>query len=161
MISSPSMILLLQKTENKESSVDEFRDLVNANDTWKSMIDCTQSIDHVQSELTLLFPSLAPKSHSTVEKPLERTLAVIRPSALKLFKGSTTKSSCPSLDAFRLDVIIKRIEDSGFEISRTSEIQLTKEQVEQFYGHKKDKPYFDDLVQEMTRWEIAEPSLVC
>lgn len=145
------MVLLLQKTENKESSVDEFRDLINANETWKSMIDCTQSIDHVQSELTLLFPTLAPKSHSPVEKPLERTLALIRPSALKLYKGSTKKSSFQSFMTSRLDVIIKRIEDSGFEISRTSEIQLTKEQVEQFYAHKKDKPYFNDLVQEMIR----------
>lgn len=48
-------------------------------------------------------------------------------------------------------MIIERVADSGFEISRTAEIQLTKEQVEEFYAHKKDQPFFDDLVQEMTR----------
>jgi hypothetical protein len=35
----------------------------------------------------LLFPNVAQKPHSAHEKPLERTLAIIRPSALKVFKG--------------------------------------------------------------------------
>lgn len=39
------------------------------------------------SELMLLFPNVAQKPHSAHEKPLERTLAIIRPSALKVFKG--------------------------------------------------------------------------
>jgi transposase len=35
----------------------------------------------------LLFPNIAQKPHSPHEKPLERTLAIIRPSALKIYKG--------------------------------------------------------------------------
>lgn len=35
----------------------------------------------------LLFPNIAQKPHSPLEKPLERTMAIIRPSALKVYKG--------------------------------------------------------------------------
>jgi len=35
----------------------------------------------------LLFPNIAQKSHSSLEKTLERTMAIIRPSALKIYKG--------------------------------------------------------------------------
>jgi hypothetical protein len=35
----------------------------------------------------LLFPNVAHKPHSEHEKQLERTLAIIRPSAWKLYKG--------------------------------------------------------------------------
>lgn len=48
MTNSPSIALLLQKTEEKDASVDDFRDLVNSDETWKEAIDCTQSIDNVQ-----------------------------------------------------------------------------------------------------------------
>ena len=40
------------------------------------------------SEANLLFPNLYAKSPTPIEKPVERTLALIRPSAYKLFKGS-------------------------------------------------------------------------
>lgn len=32
---------------------------------------------------------------------------------------------------------------------RTTEVQLTREQAEQFYAEKADEPYFEDLMQEM------------
>lgn len=32
---------------------------------------------------------------------------------------------------------------------RTTEMQLTREQAEQFYAEKADEPYFEDLMQEM------------
>ena len=32
---------------------------------------------------------------------------------------------------------------------RTTEVQLTREQVEQFYADKKGEPYYEDLIQEM------------
>ncbi len=41
------------------------------------------------SELILLFPNIAQKSNSPLEKTLERTMAIIRPSALKIYKGLT------------------------------------------------------------------------
>ena len=115
MITGPSVVLLLQKTESKESSVNDFRDLIHGNEEWKAMIDCTQSSENAQQwvvlftdgereityfvsfslddhrELILLFPNIAQKPHSPPEKPMERTLAVIRPHALKLHKGSEAK----------------------------------------------------------------------
>jgi hypothetical protein len=48
MTSGPSIALLLQKTDAKDSSVDDFRELVNSDETLKSTVDCTQSIDHIQ-----------------------------------------------------------------------------------------------------------------
>lgn len=50
------------------------------------------------------------------------------------------------------DAIIQRIQDSGFEVTRTTEVQLTPEQAESFYAQKKNEPYFDDLIKEMTRY---------
>ena len=46
MISGPVMVLLIQKNENKETTVDDFRDLLQANESWHSLLDCTQSMDH-------------------------------------------------------------------------------------------------------------------
>jgi hypothetical protein len=54
MISGPAVVLLLQKSESKESSVDDFRDLIHSNEEWKSMIDCTQSADHAQQSVVVL-----------------------------------------------------------------------------------------------------------
>jgi hypothetical protein len=48
MISGPSIVLLLQKSDAKDSSVDDLRELINSNETWKATVDCTQSIDNVQ-----------------------------------------------------------------------------------------------------------------
>ena len=47
---------------------------------------------------------------------------------------------------------MSRIEENGFDITRTKEVQLTPEQVEEFYAAKKDEPIYTDLVQEMTRY---------
>ena len=40
-------------------------------------------------------------------------------------------------------------------MARTTEIHLTKTQAEEFYADKKDKPYFHDLIEEMTRYVNA------
>ena len=48
MISGPSVVLLLQKTDAKDASADDFRELVNSDDTLKTTVDCTQSMDNVQ-----------------------------------------------------------------------------------------------------------------
>ena len=49
MISGPSVVLLLQKTDRKESSVDDFRELANSDDSWKATVDCTQTMDHAHA----------------------------------------------------------------------------------------------------------------
>jgi hypothetical protein len=48
MTSGPSVVLLLQKTEAKDASVDDFREFVNSDELLKENVDCTQSIDNVQ-----------------------------------------------------------------------------------------------------------------
>ncbi|UJR31186.1 hypothetical protein I4U23_018693 [Adineta vaga] len=132
--SGPSIVLLLQKTDGKETTVEEFREFVNSDELLKAHVDCTQSTDTLQQELMLLLPSIAQKPQSAREKQIERTLALVRPSALKLYK----------------DAIIKRIQESGFDVTRTAEVQLTQAQAEQFYAGKKDQPFYQDLIHEMT-----------
>ena len=48
MTSGPSIVLLLQKTDAKEASLDDFRELVNSDELLKATVDCTQSADNVQ-----------------------------------------------------------------------------------------------------------------
>ncbi|CAF1180180.1 unnamed protein product [Adineta ricciae] len=134
MTSGPSIVLLLQKTDAKEASLDEFRELVNSDQLLKETVDCTQSADNVQQDLMLLLPNVAQKPQSAREKEIERTLALVRPSALKLYK----------------DAIVKRIQESGFSVTRTAEVQLTQAQAEQFYAEKKNEPFYQDLIKEMT-----------
>ncbi|CAF0900822.1 unnamed protein product [Rotaria sordida] len=136
MTSGPSVVLLLQKTDAKASTVDDLRELVNSDELLKTNVDYTPSTDNIHDELMLLLPHIARRPR-TPEENLERTLAIIRPSALKLYK----------------DAIIDRIRDSGFEVTRTLEIQLTRQQVEEFYASKKNEPYYEDIIQEMTRYK--------
>ncbi|CAF2556903.1 unnamed protein product [Rotaria sp. Silwood2] len=133
MTSGPSIVLLLQKTDAKDSTVDELLDLVNSDELLKENVDCTQSMDNIHEELTLLLPNIVQRPR-TPEGNLERTLAIIRPSALKFYK----------------DAIVSRIRDSGFEVTRTTEIQLTRPQAEEFYAAKKNESFYEDLIQEMT-----------
>ncbi|CAF1064773.1 unnamed protein product [Rotaria sp. Silwood1] len=133
MTSGPSIVLLLQKTDAKDSTVDDLHELINSDELLKANVDSTPSTDNIHDELVLLLPNIVQRPR-TPEDNLERTLAIVRPSALQLYK----------------DAIISRIRDSGFEVTRTSEIQLTQEQVEEFYAAKKNEPFYEDLVQEMT-----------
>lgn len=50
------------------------------------------------------------------------------------------------------DEIIDRINESGFKIAATKEQQLTRELAEEFYADHKDKDYYNDLVDHMTRF---------
>lgn len=43
---------------------------------------------------------------------------------------------------------------------RTTEIQLTREQAEQFYAEKADEPYFEDLMQEMISYVQSKTKLI-
>lgn len=49
------------------------------------------------------------------------------------------------------DEIIKRMQELGFAILRRKETTLTTDVAEQFYRDQKDKPYFSDLIQHITR----------
>jgi|LakMenEpi03Aug12_release.lakeMendotaPanAssembly.Ray.scaffolds.fasta_scaffold1234236_1 nucleoside diphosphate kinase len=76
--------------------------------------------------------------------PVQRTLALIRPSAFNAHK----------------DEIIKKIEHSGFKIAMNKVINLTKEQAEQFYAEHKGQPFFDSLVSEMSSGSMLALCLV-
>lgn len=67
----------------------------------------------------------------------QKTLALIRPSALAKHK----------------DQILAKIKEHGFKIAMTKTIKLERAQAEEFYSEHKDKPFFNDLVTEMTRFE--------
>ncbi len=75
-------------------------------------------------------------SNKSSPKNIQRTLAVIRPHAFANHK----------------DQILKRIKDSGFEIAMTKSVSFDENQAKEFYAEHKDKPFFDDLVKEMTRY---------
>ncbi len=66
----------------------------------------------------------------------KRTLALIRPSAFAAHK----------------DAIIERIKENGFEIAMAKTLQFSQSDAEDFYKEQKDQPFFDDLVNEMTRY---------
>jgi nucleoside diphosphate kinase len=66
--------------------------------------------------------------------PIQRTLAIIRPSTFANHK----------------DTILKRIEQAGFQIAFHKTVRFEQESAEEFYAEQKDEPFFDDLVAEMT-----------
>lgn len=44
-----------------------------------------------------------------------------------------------------------KIKEAGFQVAMQKEMQLTKEQAEEFYSEHKDQPYFDELTNRMSR----------
>ena len=49
------------------------------------------------------------------------------------------------------DDIIQKIQEAGFEIAMTKEVELSKEEAEEFYSEHKDEEYFDSLTSHMSR----------
>lgn len=50
-----------------------------------------------------------------------------------------------------LDEIMQKIHEAGFTIALQKEVQLTREQAEGFYKEHAGQPYFEELVDRMTR----------
>ena len=48
------------------------------------------------------------------------------------------------------DDIVAKIRESGFKIAMKKEVQLNKEQAEEFYSEHKDQEYFDELTNRMS-----------
>lgn len=71
---------------------------------------------------------------------MERTLAIIKPDAVK--KRVIGK-------------IIQRIEDEGFEILAMKMLHLTKEEAKQFYYVHKDKPFYESLTDFMSSGRVV------
>lgn len=49
------------------------------------------------------------------------------------------------------DAIIDKIHEAGFRIAARKETTITRDIAEKFYEDQKDKEYFNDLVEHMTR----------
>lgn len=54
-------------------------------------------------------------------------------------------------------MILSKVKESGFTVSLSNETHLTKEMAEQLYSEHRDKDYFEDLTNMMTRQAIYIP----
>ena len=153
MTSGPSVILLLSKMGlTGEGVIQEFRDIIGPFDMEtakeespqsiralystsdiQNAIHSSSSIEQAAKELAFFFPeSNVPYVRGTV--PEERTLALIRPDALAEHK----------------EELLQRIRDAGFEISFAREVQLTREQVEDFYISQREEEGYEKLLEGMS-----------
>ncbi|XP_074646770.1 thioredoxin domain-containing protein 6-like isoform X2 [Tubulanus polymorphus] len=154
MISGPSHVLVLTKGETGENVIQDFRDLLGpknveeaketapdslrakfGTDNYVNAVHGADSEDTVNKELAFFFPNFAlPTVKKSAKPKVQRTLALIRPDALRENKDS----------------IMEKIQEAGFEVAIQKEIQLTQEQAEEFYKEHKEQPYFEELVARMT-----------
>jgi len=72
--------------------------------------------------------------------PLERTLCIIKPDAVEKRK---------------VGAILQRIEEAGFRILALRMTQFTRLQAEGFYDVHRQRPFFAELVQFMTRSPVV------
>jgi len=94
-------------------------------------------------DLTLHAPHVdAGVSAATLRRPMERTLAIVKPDAV---------------GAANTGAILSRIEQSGLRIIGLRMVHLSKEDAERFYAVHKERPFFDSLVAFMT----SGPAVVC
>ncbi|XP_019364608.1 PREDICTED: thioredoxin domain-containing protein 3 isoform X1 [Gavialis gangeticus] len=137
MTSGPTLALALVR----ENAVQHWRDLLGPKTLEEAKEKCPTSlraeyaIDNVP--FNLLHGSSSPdQAQKELEFffPMEHTLAVIKPSALKEHK----------------DDIIQEVTNAGFIVSEMKEICFTHEMAEQFYKNHEGKPFFDQLVNYMS-----------
>ncbi|XP_078702258.1 thioredoxin domain-containing protein 6-like isoform X3 [Branchiostoma floridae x Branchiostoma belcheri] len=156
MASGPSHVLVLSKGDEAGAEViDEWRKIIGPFDssvakeeapdslraqygTDKSMNALHGSDSHEMAtrELAFFFPNFQiPKAEAKpAQKRLQRTLALIRPDALKNHK----------------DEILAKIQEAGFTVALQKEMQLTKDQATEFYKEHEGQDYFEQLIESMT-----------
>ena len=59
--------------------------------------------------------------------------------------------SCVAFTSCVPDEIMDKITEAGFQVAMQKEMQLSKEQAEEFYKEHRDLPYFDELTERMSR----------
>lgn len=155
MTSGPSIVLALSR--GSSDVVQDWRmDLgcvemedMNKEDTLRAQYGTNElenalhgsdSRESASKELAFFFP----KGLGVSKSESQRTLALIRPSALNNHKDS----------------IIQKIKESGFKIAMSRTIQLEKADAEEFYSEQNGQPFFDDLVNEMTSGPVMVLCLV-
>lgn len=52
-----------------------------------------------------------------------------------------------------IDEIIEKIKEAGFKIALQKVVQLTKAEAEEFYKEHKEQEYFEELTEQMSRWD--------
>ncbi|XP_072034017.1 thioredoxin domain-containing protein 3 homolog isoform X3 [Amphiura filiformis] len=155
MSGGPSHVMVLTKGDTGEGVVHEIRALIGPKDievakeeapdslralygTDKTMnaLHGADSGERAARELSFFFPEfVAPIVPGTGPPPkVQKTLALIRPEALKEHKDS----------------ILQKIQEAGFEVCLQKEVQLTEEQAKEFYKEQEGTPHFEDLIREMT-----------
>ncbi|NWR28039.1 TXND3 protein, partial [Tachuris rubrigastra] len=102
-----------------------------------NLCDVQDSVEDASRQLGFFFPNF--QIHKT-DQPVEKTLAIIRPTLLKERRNS----------------IMQRIKDDGFKIAMQKEIILSEEQVRMFYKEHVNEDYFPVLLEQMT----SGPTLV-
>ncbi|XP_077997128.1 thioredoxin domain-containing protein 6-like isoform X3 [Glandiceps talaboti] len=155
MASGPVHTLVLTKGDTGEGVVPEVRALlgpadvliakeeapeslraVYGTDTITNALHAADSEETAARELAFFYPSFSvPVVPGTGPPPkMERTLAIIRPDALREHK----------------DAILDKVQEAGFEVALQKEIQLTEDQAKEFYKEHEGQEYFDALVANMT-----------
>ncbi len=127
----------LDLDEAKNSAPDSFR-AQYASDSLTNSLHGSDSHEAAARELAFFFPKgLGVKPAA---KDSRHTLALIRPSALAKYK----------------DDVLEKIKSSGFEIAMARQVQLDRQDAEDFYSEQRDQPFFEELVAEM----ISGPLMV-
>lgn len=157
MTSGPSIVLAISK-DDAEDVVGKWRSDIGptdleeakqnpdtlraqfATDSLMNAVHGSDSAESASKELAFFFPKGLGGSHNGAE----RTIALIRPSALSQHK----------------DEILAKIRESGFKIAMTRTIQLEAQDAQEFYAEHKDAPFFEDLVNEMTSGPLMVLCLV-
>ncbi|XP_071942611.1 thioredoxin domain-containing protein 3 homolog isoform X8 [Antedon mediterranea] len=159
MASGPSCIMVLTKGDTGEGVVEEVREVIGPKDVEVAKTEAPDSLraifgtdktmnalhgadsgERAARELSFFFPSFnVPNVPGTGPPPaVQKTLALIRPDALKQHKDS----------------IIEKIQEAGFEVCLQKEIQLTEEQAKEFYKEQEGLDHFDELIQHMTNGPV-------
>jgi len=153
MSSGPCVILVVSEGETGENIIPDFRDFIGPKDVNIAKEEAPNSLralygtdmvmnaihgcdgaDSSARELAFFFPNYAAPSFKRKKMRLQRTLALIRPDALRA----------------RKDSILSKIQESGFQIAMAKEMQMTREQAETFYSEHQGSDHFESLVTNMS-----------
>ncbi|KAL5261318.1 hypothetical protein ACHWQZ_G007121 [Mnemiopsis leidyi] len=130
----------------KEEAPESLRAQFGSKDEeFKNALHGSDTSEHAARELAFFFPDFHKKRQATQPKTtrVQRTLALIRPDALRKYK----------------DDILGKIHSSGFEIANAKEVSLTKEQAAEFYKEHADQDYFEKLVTHMSSGPVMALAL--
>lgn len=134
--------IALAKQEAPESLRAKFAD---ADSGVENALHGSDSADTAARELAFFFPDYHSRLQSSAaDKPrLQRTLALIRPDALRKYRED----------------IIGKINAAGFEIASAKEVSLNREQAAEFYKEHAEQEYFEKLVTHMSSGPVMALAL--